>query len=371
MQTTRFDKLTMLIILATLLVLTAAAKSWACTGVEVKTTDGSVIFARTLEFGFDVKSNLLFTPRGQKFASDLGKGLTGKTWRNKHAFIGMNLVGSKHLLEGLNEKGLYVAGFFFPGFAKYLPLEAAKTDQSLNPVDLGNWLLSNFSDTGQVKQAMKTIRVVNAPFEPFGKDFVMPMHCIVVDNTGASIVLEYTNGELNIFDNPVGVITNAPTFDWHMINLRNYINLSAVNVPNLDMEHLKLKATGQGSGMLGLPGDFTPPSRFVRAVALNQSAVPVKTATQGVNLAWHIINNIDIPIGSARDVSSGGKIEYDYTQWTTVNDLTNLQIYFRTYENLTIRKVNLKDLDPNGNKVLTIPVDGVKSDFSDVTSTAK
>ncbi len=218
---------------------------------------------------------------------------------------------------------------------------------------------------------MTGIRVVDAPFEPFGKGYVMPMHCIVVDNTGAAIVIEYTQGKLNIFDNPVGVTTNAPTFDWHIINLRNYVNLSAVNVPDLDMRKLKLSATGQGSGLLGLPGDFTPPSRFVRAVALAQNALPVKTAAQGVNLAWHIINNIDIPIGASRAVSSGGETAYDLTQWTTVNDLTNLRIYFRTYNNLTIKKVEFKAMDPEGKRVLTIPVTGVDSGFPDVSATAK
>ncbi len=137
--------------LAAVLSLACAGPTRACTGVEVKTTDGTVIFARTMEVGLELKSNLLFFPRGQKFASDLGNGLTGKAWQNKYAIMGMNLMGTKHLLEGLNEKGLYVGGFFFPGFAKYMPLEAAKADQSLNPVDLGDWLLGNFPDVGQVK----------------------------------------------------------------------------------------------------------------------------------------------------------------------------------------------------------------------------
>jgi hypothetical protein len=91
-------------------------------------------------------------------------------------------------------------------------------------------------------------------------------------------VIEPLNKGLKIYDNPLGVVTNAPTFDWHMTNLRNYINLSATNVPAVDMGGITLAQFGQGSGLRGLPGDFTPPSRFVRAVAFSQSAFPSDTA---------------------------------------------------------------------------------------------
>ncbi|HRE31497.1 MAG TPA: linear amide C-N hydrolase, partial [Candidatus Berkiella sp.] len=107
---------------------------------------------------------------------------------------------------------------------------------------------------------------------------------------------------MKIYDNPLGVITNAPEFDWHLTNLRNYMNLSATNLPSLKIDGVKLEPLGQGEGMHGLPGDYSPPSRYIRSMAIQSSALPVKTAEEGVNLSWHIINNTDIPIGTTRDI---------------------------------------------------------------------
>ena len=101
----------------------------------------------------------------------------------------------------------------------------------------------------------------------------------MIDATGKSIVIEYVGGQLHVHDNPLGVLTNSPSFDWHMTNLRNYIKFSLTNVPPLQLGGVKLARFGQGSGMLGMPGDFTPPSRFVRAVAYSQSVLPSKTGT--------------------------------------------------------------------------------------------
>ena len=108
------------------------------------------------------------------------------------------------------------------------------------------------------------------------------MHFVVHDRSGKSVVIEPTDKTLKIFDNPLGVMTNSPTFDWHMTNLRNYINLTVTNVPPIDLGGVTLAQFGQGSGLRGLPGDFTPPSRFVRAVAFSQSALQADTATQSI-----------------------------------------------------------------------------------------
>ena len=122
-----------------------------------------------------------------------------------------------------------------------------------------------------------------------------PVHAVVHDASGKSIVIEYVDGKLNVYDNPLGVITNSPGFDWHMTNLRNYVNFSFNNHPPIQLGSVKLEPFGQGSGMLGMPGDFTPPSRFVRAVAFSQSVLQPKTGDDAVLTAFHILNNFDIP----------------------------------------------------------------------------
>jgi hypothetical protein len=131
--------------------------------------------------------------------------------------------------------------------------------------------------------------------------FVPPVHYVVHDATGKSIVIEYVEGRLNFHDNPLGIMSNSPTFDWHMTNLRNYVNFSLMNVPPVQLGSVKRLPFGQGSGMLGLPGDFTPPSRFVRAAAFSQSVLPSQTGNETVLEAFHILNAFVIPKGAARE----------------------------------------------------------------------
>jgi len=182
-------------------------------------------------------------------------------------------------------------------------------------------------------------------------------------------VIEPVGGALKIYDNSLGVMSNSPTFDWHMTNLRNYVNLTATNVPPIDLGGINLAQFGQGSGLRGLPGDFTPPSRFVRAVAFSQSAVPTDTAAQSVLQAFHILNNFDIPVGSVRETHDG-QLHTDYTIWTSASDLKNLRWYFKTYNDQSIRSVDLaKTLAAAQGKIRFIkmdsqqPTDDVSANF--------
>ncbi|MCX7126124.1 MAG: linear amide C-N hydrolase, partial [Gammaproteobacteria bacterium] len=151
-------------------------------------------------------------------------------------------------------------------------------------------------------------------------------------------------------------------------NLRNYVNLS----PNLPSGHvingIMFGATGQGSGMVGLPGDASPPSRFVKIAALVASATPADNAATELTLAQHIINNVDIPVGFVR-AADNGKTDYDYTQWTVFKDLTHKKLYFRTYGDSTIRYVSLDKVDFSKNAVpLIMPIDSNTNDTLDVTN---
>jgi choloylglycine hydrolase len=162
---------------------------------------------------------------------------------------------------------------------------------------------------------------------------------------------------VKVYDDPVGVLTNSPSLNRHLTNLRNYIGLTAQNVPSLQLGgNFTLPQFGQGTGMFGLPGDATPPSRFVRAVAYSQTAFPVSTAAAAVLQVFHIMNSFDIPLGSVRD-KSGNALHIDYTVWTSVVDLKNNRWYFRTFSDQAIRLVDLrKALAAAGNKVRFIPM---------------
>jgi choloylglycine hydrolase len=199
--------------------------------------------------------------------------------------------------------------------------------------------------------------------------FVPPVHYIVNDAHGNSVVLEYMEGKLKVHTNPLGVMSNSPTFDWHMTNLSNYVGLSSKNIVKVDLAGKEIKGLGQGSGMLGLPGDFTPPSRFVRAVAFSKTAWPVAKANDGVLQAFHILNQFDIPKGAARGIEHGEEVA-DYTQWTSAADLTNVRYYFRTFANSRIRMIDLKVADLSVSGVRTISTKG-EEQIEDMSRLAK
>ncbi len=164
--------------------------------------------------------------------------------------------------------------------------------------------------------------MVPTPMPGLGSAKGMPadVHFFVQDKSGKSIAIEPIDGKVKVTDAPIGVMTNAPTYDWHMTNLDNYINLNAKDIQNEKLGPVTLSAIGSGTGMLGLPGDFTPPSRFVRASMFSQAATSNAKAEDAVFSAFHILNQFDIPKGSVINASVGGA-QPEITEWTSVNDL--------------------------------------------------
>lgn len=343
-----------------------ASTAGACTGITLKTKDGSVIFGRTLEFAVDFSSNLIVVPRGFEYVGTAPGGKPGLHWKSKHAVVGMNAYDVPLFGDGMNERGMHVGIFYFPGFAKYQSVSEKDYAHTLAPQEFAGYLLGMCATADEAVEAAMNVKVAEVVFPQFG--FVPPFHYIVSDASGKSVVFEHVDGELKIHRNPLGVITNSPTFDWHMTNLGNYVNETVSNVPELDLGGDKIKSLGQGSGMLGLPGDFTPPSRFVRAAAFSQSALPVETAHEGVLQAFHILNQFDIPKGAARGREHGNVA--DYTLWTAVADLKNARYYFRTFENSRIRMLDLKALDLNAKVVKTISIEG-EEQIEDLASQAR
>jgi len=327
----------------------------ACTGIRVKPQDGSIISGRTMEFAANIRSNVVVIPRATDGIGTTPGGKPGLHWKSKYGSVGANAFDVALIIDGLNEKGLGVAIFYFPDYAKYQEVKDDAIDKTIAPWEVPTYLLATCANTEEAVQAVQNIRVGEVVEPNLG--YVPPCHYIVNDAAGRCVVLEYVNGKLNVHDNPLGVITNSPSFDWHITNLCNYVNLSVNNVPSVDVAGIKLGGLGQGSGMLGLPGDFTPPSRFIRAVAFSQSALPAATAHEGVLQAFHILNQFDIPKGAARG-TNGGKTMADYTLWTSVSDLTNSRYHFRTFDNSRIRMIDLKKMDLDAKAVKTVSMAG-------------
>jgi len=341
-----------------MLVGSAAQSVQACTGIFLIAADGTPVHARTLEFGIDLQSNVIMVPRGYARTGTTPDGQPGLKWTAKYASIGMNGAGQPLLFDGLNERGLAAGLFYFPTSAGYMPYTAADAGNTIAPWELGSWMLENFASIDEVKANIGKVVVPSVVFSSWG--FAPEVHFVVHDATGKSIVVEYVGGKLNVHDNPLGVITNSPSFDWHMTNLRNYVNFSMTNRPPVELGSVKLLPTGQGTGMLGLPGDFTPPSRFVRAVAFTQSVFKAQTGRDAVLQAFHVLNQFDIPKGSARDgeKDANGNVQADYTLWTAASDLKARRYHFRTYENSQLRSVDLMNMNVDAKDIITISAKG-------------
>jgi choloylglycine hydrolase len=335
-----------------------ASAADACTGIRLTAADGTLVHARTLEFAIDLQSDVLVSPRGFERIGLTPDGEDGLKWKAKYASVGANGVGLPILIDGVNEAGLAAGLFYFPttaGYPAYTPADAAKT---IAPWQLGSWLLDNFASVDEVRANIGSVLVAETVLKQWG--FSPPVHAVVRDATGKSLVIEYVGGKLNLYDDAIGVITNSPAFDWHMTNLRNYVNFSLDNHPPIKLGAVKLEPFGQGSGMLGMPGDFTPPSRFVRAVAFSQSVLQPKTGEEAILSAFHILNNFDIPRGSAREAEKDdhGNVLADYTIWTAASDLKAKRFYFRTYDDSRIRVVDLMTMNLDAKDIVTFSMHG-------------
>ncbi|MEI8125796.1 MAG: choloylglycine hydrolase family protein [Parachlamydiaceae bacterium] len=338
-----------------------------CTGIKLVAKDGTFVHGRTLEFGIQVDTSIAVIPRSYEFVgtTPVGKGMT---YKSKYAAVGAVTFGDIALMDGLNEKGLAVGTFYFPGFAGYATIDAENQSKAVSPVEFPNWILTQFASVDEVKAALSSVVIAPTVVKSWG-DTPAPFHYIVFDKQGNGLVIEPVAGKFVTYDNKLGTFTNSPTFDWHMTNLRNFINLTPFNAKPLMINGNILAPFGQGSGMVGLPGDFTPPSRFVRAAIFSITAIPSATAKESVLQAFHILNQFDIPVGIARTVDNG--VTYtDHTLITCVRDPQALQYYFKTYDDQAIKVVDLKKFDLNAKEVKQTSTTG-QQPIVDITSSLK
>ena len=172
-------------------------------------------------------------------------------------------------------------------------------------------------------------------------------------------MLEIVDGEPRFFENPVGVLTNAPGFEWQLTNLNNYVNLYPGTAPDRDLGGFTLRPTGGNSGFLGLPGDATPPSRFVRAAFYRATAPQRATAFDAVLQCFHLLNNFDIPVGIEHPEGETPNIP-SATQWTSVIDLTHGKVYYKTAYDNSIRCIDLHTVDFSKVRYAARPLDEVQ-----------
>lgn len=320
----------------------------ACTYIRLQAQDGSIFPGRTQEWGaFDLEPAFSIVPRGMTMKSmPMPDGKDGASWTAKYGFSGINYLNKPLYGDVINEKGLTAHLLYLPGFAEYQPYNPVQASQSISPSDLMIYMVSQYATVAEVKQALNEVRVVPVVEPALG--IPAPVHYVFNDPSGAEIVVEYVDGELQVYTETVNVMTNSPPYDWHLNNLRNYLNLRAVDWTKLDIAGIDLTPIGVGSGMMGLPGDFTPPSRFVRAVAFSQTARPTEGGFDTVREQFRILDSFNVPLPVVGDTPNPSGLKplcCSATQYTVAYDLKNRVMYYHTDNDRAVRSIDLKRID--------------------------
>jgi choloylglycine hydrolase len=350
---------TLLTGLVAVLALGVSHPALACTAFQLKSNDGAQIYVRSMEFGEALDSKALIVPRGTEYTGTAPGGRAGKKWAVQHGYVGMNVEQEPSTVaDGMNEKGLVVGVLYLPGFSEYLPAESAPQDKTIGSWEVANYLLASCATVEEAASALRN-DVYVAQQEFAGFEMVMPFHWWVGDASGKVIIAEYVDGKLAIHDAPLGVLTNSPPYEWQQVNVSNYVDLSPVNRAERKLGDFTSINYGQGSGAVGLPGDMTPPSRFVRVALYSHWATPADTASETVNVGFHVLNSFDIFNGAiqskqadgtteTKTLSASGKpkvVNSDITEWAVAHDRTNLISYIRTYGGSLIQKIDHKTID--------------------------
>ena len=338
----------------------------ACTEIRVTAEDKTVVVGRSMEFMIDLMSYIVVEPKDYPHTSELPKTCSRSssaiTWTNSYKIAYLDALSSPFSGDGQNDAGLSVGALLLRGFSKYQTVPKDKCGSAISNLEFTAWILGNFATTEEVRRAWRKDSFPLMWEQPL-KGNTFELHWSITDKSGDGIIIEYTEQGPKLHENTIGVVTNSPPYDFHMLNLRNYVHLSKFAHDPLVLGETTFPPTGQGSGLLGVPGDFTPPSRLVRSAAMVHFADTAKRSDEAVNLALHIMNTVDIPRGVA--ASHDHEDMADYTSWIVVKDLTNKAMYFRNYEDLTVRVIHLDKVTPG--KKLKIKVGTPIGGFVDVT----
>jgi len=350
-----------------LLMLGALPKTDACTVFRLQAKDGSIMVTRSMEFAVNLHYQTVVIPRNTAFISPFQDGVNGLKWDTRYGYVAITAMGLTYgSMDGMNEKGLAVGSFWFENNMTWQTVTLADSNEALAQAMFCDWALGNFSTVEEVRNALPSVKVFINYTDPTSK--IDPtVHFIVYDAAGGCIVIEYNYGTYNVYDNPLGIMTNAPKFPWHVTNLRNFIGMNTSNPPNRIEAGLSFVPTGHGAGMWGLPGDYTPPSRFVRLGVLTDFVDQQIDAQNNLNLGQHVINTFDIPFGIITQPGANNTVEKESTQWVTFRDLTNRVLYFRTYDNFTLRKIDLNAIDLSEPGIKIYSMFGTPQTIIDIT----
>lgn len=322
-----------------------------------------------MEWGtFDLKSRVVVVSRNFSLQDKMPDGKNGLRWKTKYGAVGIDALLKDVLIDGMNEKGLTVNGFYHEGYAVYSKYEPGKADSTISILAVIPYLLTTCANTDEIKATLKKIRVIGIVEPSIG--MAPPLHFGATDASGKSIVIEFINGVTIIHDSPLGVITNGPTFEWHMENMLNYVDLET-SLALRKISSLSDVKFGGGNRFFGVPGDLTSPSRLLRVAAYASTARLTADGKETMYEAFRILDNFNLPVGSAAE--GGGAIDNasmrSATNWTTAYDTKNKVMYYHTMHNRRVRQLNLTQLNFDAKAIVRVPLDVKKEqDIDDITT---
>lgn len=317
-----------------------------CTALTLMNEKEYALFGRNMDIPYNFGQAPVLVPRNFGYEDRLNK----VSKQTKYAILGMGNVLENHplLADGFNEKGLGVAGLNFPVVCEYAT-ESVEGKNNIALYDLMFTMLANFSSVAEVKTFLSDLHIVNVAFNQYTQP--VTLHWIVTDKDNNCIVIEGTKHGLVVSDNPIGVLTNAPTFDWHLTNLATYLQVSNKQPEAKQWVDLNVKPLGQGLGTIGLPSDFSPAARFVRTAFFKANMPVAKTKDEAISEFFHILHNVAMLTGSVMTPEN----HPDLTIYTSCMDLIERHYYYSTYANQSLTRISMdkEDLDAKELKVFS------------------
>lgn len=312
-----------------------------CTAVTYKTKN--FYFGRNLDYDFSYAEEVTVTPRN--FSFKFGE---TQDMPSHYALIGTAFVKNGYPLyyDAVNEKGLGMAGLNFVGNAFYQGVQ--KGGVNIAPFEFIPYILGKCASVKQALAELKKISLTNRAFSPDLPN--AELHWLIADREKA-VTAEFVKEGLKIYDNPAGVLTNNPPFCEQLSNLDNYMGLSPEDPKNGFSKKLKLKIYSRGMGALGLPGDLSSQSRFVRAAFVKLNSVSGETEEESVNQFFHILGSVAHPRGACA-VKKG----YEITVYTSCCNADEGIYYYTTYENHRVTAVKMRGHDLDGDKLFRYPL---------------
>lgn len=315
-----------------------------CTAITYKTKDH--YFGRSLDYEFSYAEEVTVTPRNFRF-----------DFRHidsmpiHYALIGMAAIVNDYPLyyDATNEHGLSMAGLNFPGNAVYKPLTAADNIYNISPFEFIPFVLGQCKTADEARSVIERINLCDTAFS---KELPLsPLHWMISDKD-KSIVVEAMADGIHIHDDPVGVMTNNPPFDYQLFNLNNYMALSREQPENTFAPELSLSKYSRGMGGMGLPGDLSSMSRFVRVAFTKMNSVSGDSESESISQFFHILGSVE----QTRGLVHQGNDQYEITIYSSCCNTDKGIYYYTTYENSQISGVDMHKTDLDSSELSRYPL---------------